>query len=771
MQSRAWVATSLTLAAMLLSASGPSVARAGQEDEAPPPRNEARLGLRAGRLSPGMVVDGRLDEPAWAADPDSITNFTMLEPEEGGVPTCPTVVKVLADGTAIVIGVRCCDAEPQKIVAFSKARDSELGDEDNLTIVLDPFLDGRSGYVFCVNPAGARFDGLVAARGEEVNGDWDTYWEARTSRDSKGWYAEIRIPIASIAFRNNAAGWGFNVQRRVQRLQETSRWSGAKLDYEIYQTSRAGLLTDLPKFDLGVGLTIRPAGVERFRKQAPHKMYESNEDFSLDATQRIGPHLLSSLTVNTDFSETEVDVRQVNLTRFPISFPEKRTFFLQGADIFEFGLGLDEETLLPFYTRRIGLFGSEEEELATVPIDAGGKVNGRIGSTNIGALVVNTDRTTVKVPGVYAPDTTVNLPYTSMGAFRIKQDILAESAIGLLATYGDQLDRNNSWSAGSDFTYQTSSFMDDKNLLLGAWGMLMNREAQVGDKTAYGARLEFPNELVDAQVALTRIGDGFDPSMGFVPRKGVQIFSTGAEISARPGWPGFRQLLHELSFVQWVNRRSDRWETYAVTVKPIDWLFESGDRVTIQFEPQGDRLNSQFEVYPDIDIAPGSYEWTRNSFSVTSAPKRRLSGEIRLENGGYYTGNLKTRAARITLKPSSFFTLEFTGERNKAVVLAPENESVELFVKSFSQDLLGLRVELNFTPDVQFSTFTQYDSEVRELSSNNRIRWTFKSNGDLFVVYNHNETRPPGHERFTLADPWQFDSAQSTIKIQYAWRF
>src|SRR5205814_9750679 len=117
-----------------------------------------------------------------------------------------------------------------------------------------------------------------------------------------------------------------------------------------------------------------------------------------DASPLLVPHLLSSLTVNTDFSETEVDVRQVNLPRFPISFPKTRTFFLRGADISEFGLGLDEETLLPFYTRRIGLFGSEEEELATVPIDAGGKVNGRIGSTNIGALVVNTDRTTVKVP-------------------------------------------------------------------------------------------------------------------------------------------------------------------------------------------------------------------------------------------------------------------------------------------------------------------------------------------------------------------------------------
>src|SRR5262249_39456366 len=329
--------------AFLLLTVGAVPASHAAEDEDAPARNEPRPSLRAGVLpTDPLVVDGLLSEPAWASAPDSIANFIMLEPREGGVPTCPTVVKVLADPAGIVIGVRCRDPHPQKIVAFSKARDAELGEEDNLIIVLDPFLDGRSGYVFSINPAGARFDGLVAARGEEVNGDWDTYWEAKTSRDEQGWSAEIRIPVASIAFRNSGNGWGFNVQRRVQRLQETSRWAGAKLDYEIYQTSRAGLLTGLPAFDLGLGLTVRPAGVERRQKAAPHKSYESNEDFSLDASQRIGPHLLGSLTVNTDFSETEVDVRQVNLTRFPISFPEKRTFFLQGADIFEFGLGLDE---------------------------------------------------------------------------------------------------------------------------------------------------------------------------------------------------------------------------------------------------------------------------------------------------------------------------------------------------------------------------------------------------------------------------------------------
>jgi hypothetical protein len=278
-----------------------------------------------------------------------------------------------------------------------------------------------------------------------------------------------------------------------------------------------------------------------------------------------------------------------------------------------------------------------------------------------------------------------------MGAMRIKQDLFSESAIGLLGTFGDQMGREESWSAGADLTLQTSRFQDDKNLLFGTWGMSTGRENLTGDKTAYGARFEYPNDLFDASVGLTRIGDGFDPSLGFVPRRGVQIFSAGSEITARPGWPGVRLLLHELAFTQFVNRHSDRWESYDVTVKPVDWLFESGDRVEVRFEPQGDRLEKQFEVYPDIDIAPGSYEWTRNIYSVVSAAKRSISGELRYENGGYYTGTLTTRAGRLTVRPSSLLTVEFTGERNKSTVLAPENESIQLFVKSFQQDLFGLQ--------------------------------------------------------------------------------
>jgi hypothetical protein len=225
---------------------------------AAPAGSDDRPTLRAGTLSSPLTLDGVLSEPDWAAA-DAIANLTTVEPEEGGVPAGQTTVKVLANSKEVVIGVQCADTDPAGLVSFSKARDSDLEQEDHVLLVLDTFQDGRTGYVFAVNPSGARFDGLVIVQGEDVNPNWDAVWEARTARGEQGWSAEIRIPIKSIAFQKGQTSWGFNVQRRVQRLQETSRWSGANRDYEIYQTSHAGLLTDLPGFELGWGLSIRPA--------------------------------------------------------------------------------------------------------------------------------------------------------------------------------------------------------------------------------------------------------------------------------------------------------------------------------------------------------------------------------------------------------------------------------------------------------------------------------------------------------------------------------
>ena len=739
---------------------GPLGAHA-QEDPSDEPGRPAAPTLRVAPVSADVVIDGRLTDTAWSAATDSIANLVTIEPEQGGVPAGRTIVKVLADPEAIVFGVRCYDPSPAGIVAFSKARDAVLDEEDHVLIVLDTFLDERSGYVFAVNPAGARFDGLVAERGEDVNSDWDAIWEAKATRDGEGWSAEIRIPVASLTFEQGLTRWGFNVQRRVQRLQETSRWSGADPDYEVYQTSRAGLLTDLPAFDLGVGLSVRPSFVGWVSKPGPGKGWAKDGQFSLDVTQDLGANMRFAATLNTDFSETEVDVRQVNLTRFPISFPEKRTFFLQGADIFEFGLGLDEESMIPVFTRRIGLVGPEEDEQTPIPIDVGGKVTGRVGEARVGALVVNT-RKSNQVP--FGEFVTTDVPDATMGMVRIKQDILEESAVGVLGTFGDQLGRHDSWTAGLDFTYQTSSFREDYNLLAGIWGLRNDRQGLRGDKSAYGVALDYPNDLWDVSVAGMQIGNAFDPSLGFVPRRDVRLLTTSVQFAPRPGRFGVRQMFHDVSLTQFTNLTRDRWETYSVGVKPVDWLFESGERVEVSVTWEGDRPPLEFEVAPDVDIAPGRYEWSRQFVALRSAAKRWVSGELSMETGGYYTGRLETLGARLTLRPSSLFAFELTGERNTGDVMAPENESIELFNKAFRQDLIGCRFEVNVSPDLQFSSLTQYDSESRELGFNSRLRWTFAPQGELFVVYNHDEIR-------AFNNHWQFRSSKAPLKLQYTWRF
>jgi hypothetical protein len=694
--------------------------------------------LRATAVSSEFRLDGHLNDPAWITA-DSIENLITVEPEEGGVPAGRTTAKVLVTPTEIIIGVMCYDKSPGRIVSFSKARDAELDDEDHVVIVLDPFQDGRSGYVFAVNPSGARVDGLVSAGGEEFNPNWDAVWEAKAARSTEGWSAEILIPIKSLSFKKGLTNWGLNVQRRVQRLQETSRWSGASLDYEVFQTSRAGLLTDLPSFDYGLGLSVRPAFVASANRLAPDVDREYDGDFSLDVTQKVGSNLVASATVNTDFAETEVDARQTNLTRFDVFFPEKRTFFLEGADIFEFGTGLDEETFVPFFTRRIGLFG-EEDDLLQAPITAGGKVNGRLGNTNVGALAVRTGQ----VDGL-------GLDGTTMGAVRLKQNVLSESSVGLLATFGDPLGRSDSWMAGLDAVYRTSDFLGDKNLLIGAWGLRNDRVDLEGSKMAYGGQIAFPNDLLDLGVRVGHFGEGFQPSLGFVPRTGTFIEASG-EINPRPRWSLVRQMVHELSYRAVIDH-DQRVESHQFTIKPVDWLLESGDRFELSLLPEGERLVEPFEITDDVVIPTGSYRWLRYSVGGFSAPKRLFSAGALFSFGEFYQGHLNSLELTAKLQPVPAFALEFGAERNSATL--PQGDFVE--------ELYSGRVEFKYSSDLQLSSLLQYDNESESFGTNTRLRWTFHPLGDLFVVYNHNLAK-------SINDRFRFDSNELLVKLQYALR-
>ncbi len=698
---------------------------------------ERGLVLRAAPGATAIRLDGRLDEPAWGTA-DSIVSLTEVVPREGGTPVGRTVVRVLVDGPSgtLVIGVVALDPEPAGIVSFAVARDADLDDEDHVRIVLDTFRDGRSGYVFAVNPGGARFDALVSNRGESQDESWDAVWEAATARTPEGWSAEIRIPVRSLIFRSGLSGWGFNVERRVQRLQETSRWSGAQRDFALTHTSRAGVLDGLPRFGLGLGLSVRPSVTGGLEVPAPGSDLDPSGDISLDLSQRLGPNLEAALTVNTDFAETEVDTRQTNLTRFPLFFPEKRAFFLEGADLFDFGLSLGRD-VVPFFSRRIGLVQG-----TPVPLRGGLKVSGRLGGTSVGALAARTGAEDSVAPG------------TTLGAIRVRQDVLEESSVGVIATVGDPLGRSGAWLAGVDATFQTSRFRGGKNFLVGVWGLATDRDDLAGDRTAAGFKIDYPNDLWDASLTYRRIGDGFDPSLGFVPRAGIQSWRLGVEFQPRPAWGLVRQMFYQVVGSA-VTDLGGRWESYRVFIAPLNWQLESGDRFEANVVPQGERLAAPFEVADGVVIPPGEYHDVRYRLEAELAAKRRLSAEATWRFGDFFEGSLHELELDLRWTPVALLTLELGLKRN--IGRLPQGR--------FTQDLAGVRARLNLSPDLQVTSLLQYDNESRSFGSNTRLRWTFSPLGDLFLVYNHNARDPAG------AEGLGFESAQLLAKAQYTLRY
>ncbi|MFO7669203.1 MAG: DUF5916 domain-containing protein [Bacteroidales bacterium] len=676
-----------------------------------------------------LNVDGWLNEEDWSRA-DSITSLTMVEPVENGTPTFPTLVKILVTSKNIYLGFICFDDQPEEVVAFSKARDSELKDEDYLKVIFDTYKNGRNGYIFAINPFGARYDALVSYNGESENSNWDGAWEAQTQVDGNFWSAEIRIPVSTLTYNKNLDSWGFNVERRIQRFLEVNRWSGASLDYTIGQTLHAGVISELPSFRRGIGLTPRASMLAKVTQDAENPgTYQWKP--SLDLTQRITTDITAQLTVNTDFAETEVDSRQTNLTRFPVLYPEKRQFFLEGADIYDFGLSLGN-SLMPFYSRRIGLYEGKE-----VPLLWGGKLNGKVKNTQFGGLITQTREVDSLVPG------------TKMGVVRVKQNLFKESSFGMIATFGDPGGASQSWTSGVDFTYQTSTLGTGKNFLVGAWGMVSAREDLEGDKTAVGIKIDYPNDLWDWFVQFRRIGDAFDPSMGFVARKSFYNYSGKVDFMPRPENGLVRQYQFRISPSLYTDLHH-QWESYDVSITPLDVSLESGDSFEFNLQPQGEYLRESFEISDGVVIEPGGYHWQRCGLEASTASKRALNGKASYDFGGFYGGKLNQVELQLNWRVMSFLILEFMYENHIGKIPAGD----------FKKELLSARTAMNISSDLNISLFVQYDNESNSVGSYSRLRWTFAPLGDLYIVYKHN-IQPE------LTDRWQQDQNQVLVKLTY----
>src|SRR5262245_34525891 len=450
----------------------------------------SRPRVTLGRTTGPIRLDGLLDEPGWQ-EAAVIPDLTQQSPEPGAPTPYHTEVRLLTDGATIFVALRCSDPQPDRITTHTMLRDGDFSGDDSVGLVLDTFGDHRTGYFLQVNAAGARYDGLIVTS-ENLSADWDGIWDARVGRDAAGWTVEMAIPAATLRFASDLDAWGFNVSRFVVRDRTELRWTGTTLDARFGDMRRAGDLGGVTELTQGLGLTVTPYGLARHETDYVARDSTTSGDAGVDVGWSMTRQLSAVLTVNPDFAETEIDTRQINLTRFPLFYPEKRYFFVEGANQFNFGPNLGTD-FVPFFSRRVGLVAND-----IVPIDAGAKLVGRQGPWGIGAL------------GVVTGDSSI-APSTDLEAARLTRDVGEHLRLGAIGTHGDPTGLGENWLGGVDAVWQTSTFRDDQNIATGAWYSRTGGDlpppgspaspipgaAEEGRSDAWGLLFDYPNDRWD----------------------------------------------------------------------------------------------------------------------------------------------------------------------------------------------------------------------------------------------------------------------------------
>ena len=413
----------------------------------------SRRVAQAARKTSPIVVDGKLDDAAWAAaTPQS--GFTQSYPNPGAAPVDPTEFRVLYDDQALYVGVKMRDAHPDSIAAQLARRDASGIYSDWVHLIVDSYHDRRTAFRFTVNPKGVKKDVYTSNDGQE-DANWDAVWDVGTTVDSEGWNAEFRIPFSQLRFGGADAGverqWGFQLMRDIARRQGRDSWSPwTRRDAGF--VSRFGDLRGIVDIPTPTRLEILPY-ISAKATRAPgdeSDPFYSRTDFkpSVGGDLRYGlpGGLTLSATVNPDFGQVEVDPSVVNLSAFETFFPEKRPFFLEGSDLFNFGQVRtfnDYGSARFFYSRRIGRSPQRfpgGADYADVPVEttiaAAAKVTGKVGPWSVGIIdgVTPEEKAKIQLSDGTRSSTPVE-PFTNYFAGRTRRDFRnGESVVGGMLT-------------------------------------------------------------------------------------------------------------------------------------------------------------------------------------------------------------------------------------------------------------------------------------------------------------------------------------------------
>lgn len=667
------------------------------------------------RIAPSEAprIDGRLDDPVWTRAA-RIADFVQVEPVEGAPASQATDVRLATDGRTLFVGVRCFDDQPERIVAQLLARDVVLGEDDLVSIALSPFHDRRTGYLFQVNALGARRDALVEDQAQRV--EWDGIWRAKARIDARGWTAEIAIPFATVAFERGEEVWGLNVQRVIRRNLEIVRWASHDVDRRFIHFIEMGELAGMRDLEQGLGIDAIPTATARVRDD-PGNTGRSTFSFdpSLDVFVKPSPRVTGVVTVNTDFSETEVDDFAVNLTRFPLFFPEKRDFFLQDAGIFDFGGLADAANGRPFYSRRIGLAPNGE------PVDlwGGTKWTGRVGRVSFGLLDVQ-QRSFRRADASGAID---RVGSQNLGVARATVDVLEESRIGAIATVGHPHRDLDAWLVGADWLFRTSRLFGDQQLDQRLWILKSDTEGAGGRDLAWGARIAYPNDAVSFSLEYRELQERFAPALGRAPRPGTRSY--GGSLQLRQRTEGALRFVEGGAsaglFTDLDNVAQTRdVDAFAAVEGRI------GDRLELRYAQRFDRVPATTPAFAvaGVPVAPGDYTWHSGALVATSAAARPLQVTLLVGAGAFYDGE------RYDVEPS----LVARAGPHWVLALAMRNVWVELPAGSGTVRTASARLGWQPTPDFLWSTLVQWRDDSDRVGIQSRAQWIVTPGREVYFV-------------------------------------
>ena len=710
-------------------------------------REGGQATMRAVRLLAGIDVDGRLDEPVYDLVAP-VSDFIQQLPDEGALATERTDAWVMFDDENFYVAGRCWDsAPPGEWVATEMRRDAfNMLNNDLFGFLIDTFYDRRNALLFYANPLGGFVDQALTNEGNP-NRDWNPVWDVKTDRFDGGWTIEMVVPFKSLRYRPvRDQVWGIQLRRTVMRKNEWAYLTLIPISAAgfggrggVFRVSAAGTLVGLEAPPAGNNLEIKPYAIGGLTPAtadggipdaAPGERFEGDGKVGVDLKYGVTQNLTADFTLNTDFAQVEVDEQQVNLTRFNLFFPEKREFFLEGRGIFDFARGSfrtarslrrgsvlgggDAPTI--FYSRRIGLQGGQ-----AVPILGGGRLTGKIGAFDVGALNIQTGDEGVS--GALDTNFTV---------LRVKRDILRRSSIGGLVTNRSLAlsGEGSNQAYGADATF---SFFDSVNLL-GYYAK--TRTTGVTDRDAsYQARFDYGADRYGLEVDHLLVEGNFRPEVGFLRRRNFRRTSLSGRYSPRPRTiESVRQFVLEASHDYFLGADTGFLETRQNQVA-FQTELENSDQFGVRLSDSYELLQRPF--FPsggDVAIPVGGYGFTDVRLTYALGPQRLLNGRAEVATGGYFDGDITSvdlSRGRIDLLPQL------------AVEPSMSFNWIDLPGGSLRTDLVRARVNYTFSPRMFFSGLLQYNSANRTLGTNLRLRWEYSPGSELFVVYTEEQDTDP----------------------------